>query len=88
MDRWQVPTQADRKNLLFFDRRLYEHGFGMNGYVTLEFADESLTVQHYDLRGSTPLLEEQWKISGGQIQRMNVKQNCLEPDFYGPAKWG
>jgi len=65
VDRWQVPPQADRKNLLFFDRRLYEHGFGMNGYVTLEFADEKPDGQH-TTEGRTRYSEEQWKISGGR----------------------
>ncbi len=88
VDRWEAPDQAKRGNLLFYDRRLYHETFGMNGYVTMDFANADLTVKYFDLRGADPLIEEKWRAAGGQIQRIEVKQNCFEVDFYGPQKWG
>ena len=58
--------------LEFTDERRYpndEHlEVGYNGYATLEFAGDGLTVTYCDLHGAA-LFREQWQSSGGALER-------------------
>lgn len=81
------PNRADGK-LFFYDNRKYKDGFGMNGYVTLEFHGRRLKVVYFDLNRKA-LISEEWNLdANGGVMRAAVTQMCMDDDFYGPAKWG
>jgi hypothetical protein len=88
VDRWPVPAEDQRGSLLFFDRRPYKASFGMNGYATLRFDRDHLTVRYHDIMSDEPLIEEHWVTSKGQVRLAEIKQKCKASDFYGPEKWG
>ena len=89
----QVPAQSS--NLLFYDNRTYqaEDKFGWNGYATVKFAGDLMTIRYYDIHSIQPnlqdqlLIEEEFRHTGGPIEAQ-TNQICLEKDFYGPQKWG
>jgi hypothetical protein len=85
----------DCNKVVFFDNRVYsaQDNFGWNGYVNLDFEDAHLTVRYFDI-GSIQggqnrlLIEEKWTVDAQGQLSVQIGQQCMEEDFYGPAKWG
>jgi hypothetical protein len=85
----------DRNRTLFFDNRVYAatDNFGWNGYVTLQFQDDRLTVRYFDIGSIKPgganqeLIRESWSVDPQGQLSVTVEQLCKEAEFYGPEKW-
>ena len=85
----------NRDKVVFFDNRVYSErdNFGWNGYVTLEFEDERLTARYFDIGSigggeNRLLIQENWSVDGQGQLSVNIDQQCVEKDFYGPKNWG
>jgi microsomal dipeptidase-like Zn-dependent dipeptidase len=82
----------DHNKVVFFDNRVYSaaENFSWNGYVTLNFQDAELTVRYFDIAGGdrSPLLTENWSVGAQGQLRVNIEQQCISKDFYGPQNWG
>jgi hypothetical protein len=71
---------AEQQTLIAFDERVnpeYEVDckvsskmLGYNGFATLEFEQEQLSINYFTVNNSEPLITEKWKIdlSNGQLQ--------------------
>jgi hypothetical protein len=71
---------AEQQTLIAFDERVnpeYEDDFklsskmlGYNGFATLEFEQEQLSINYFTVNNTDPLITEKWKIdiSNGQLQ--------------------
>lgn len=82
------PRNRGEGRLLFYDNRKYKDGFGMNGYATLEFRGRHLRIVYSDLNRKR-LVSEDWNLeANGGVIRAAIDQDCLDDNFYGPAKWG
>jgi len=85
----------NREMVLFADNRVYsrQDNFGWNGYVTLDFDDANLTVRYFDIASinggeNKLLIQENWSVNGQGEFTVQIEQQCLEKDFYGPTNWG
>lgn len=67
---------------VFYDDRVSPNGFGMNGFVNLDFRDAKLEVLYRDLDG-TPVLAEGWSVdSRGAVRRDSTKTLIRNTDFH------
>jgi len=69
-------------HVIFYDNRLAQNGFGVNGHVNLSFAGPSLTAVYVDLNGND-LLCEQWSADrSGAVQLLSKQKLTSDPDFH------
>jgi hypothetical protein len=66
---------------IFYDNRLSNNTFGVNGFVNLTFAGPTLAAEYNDLDGTT-VLREEWTVDGtGAVRSLSRQKLTDDPDF-------
>jgi Calcineurin-like phosphoesterase len=67
---------------VFYDNRLANNAYGVNGFVNLTFAGPSLSADYEDLDG-TKVLREEWTVDGGgAVQLLSREKLINDPDLH------